>query len=328
MAIRTAYEVVMPYHLHMPSYFLGTFTEYPYYKKTKDILLQLDVPLIIGMKAPMQNAGVVENRGWDLSLSYNDKIGDFTYRATFNISDVRNKILDMKGVNQTGLLVNREGEEMNSIYGLKAIGYIQPEDYDETGNYKYAKQFGNFGPGDIKYEDTNNDGTITSDDRQILGGTIPRYTYGLSLYGAYKGFDLNLLFQGVGKANGYIEGHGIQPFFEGGTVQEQHKDYWTEDNRHAKFPRLAFNETNNIQYSSFWMKNAAYCRLKNIQVGYTLPKKWLEKCSLNNVRIYFSGDNLLTISKFWEGFDVEAPVGNGNYYPQVKTISFGIDVKF
>lgn len=299
-----------------------------YYKKTKDILLQLDVPLIIGLNAPMQNAGVVENRGWDLSLSYNDKIGDFTYRAAFNISDVRNKILDMKGVNQTGLLVNREGEEMNSIYGFKAIGYIQPEDYDANGNYKYAKQFGNFGPGDIRYEDVKQDGFITSEDRQILGGTIPRYTYGLSLYGAYKGFDLSMLFQGVGKANGYIEGHGIQPFFEGGTVQEQHKDYWTNENRNAKFPRLAFNETNNIQYSSFWMKNAAYCRLKNLQVGYTLPKKWTEKCSMENVRIYFSGDNLFTISDFWKGFDVEAPVGNGNYYPQVKTISFGIDVKF
>ena len=299
-----------------------------YYKKTKDILLQLDVPLIIGLNAPMQNAGVVENRGWDLSLSYNDKIGDFTYRATFNISDVRNKILDMKGVNQTGLLVNREGEEMNSIYGFKTIGYIQPEDYDANGNYKYAKQFGNFGSGDIRYEDVKQDGSITSEDRQILGGTIPRYTYGLSLYGAYKGFDLSMLFQGVGKANGYIEGHGIQPFFEGGTVQEQHKDYWTNENRNAKFPRLAFNETNNIQYSSFWMKNAAYCRLKNLQVGYTLPKKWTEKCSMENVRIYFSGDNLFTISDFWKGFDVEAPVGNGNYYPQVKTISFGIDVKF
>ena len=76
------------------------------------------------------------------------------------------------------------------------------------------------------------------------------------------------------------------------------------------------------------MKNAAYCRLKNLQVGYTLPKKWTEKCSMENVRIYFSGDNLFTISDFWKGFDVEAPVGNGNYYPQVKTISFGIDVKF
>lgn len=299
-----------------------------YYKRTKDILLKLNVPLTIGLNAPQQNAGEVENRGWDLSLSYNDKVGNFNYRAAFNISDVRNKIIDMKGINQTGLLVNREGEEMNSIYGLKAIGYIQPEDYDADGKYKYATQYGNFGPGDIKYFDANEDSKITADDRQILGGTIPRYTFGLSLYGEYKGVDVNLLFQGVGKANGYIEGHGIQPFFEGGTVQEQHKDYWTEDNRNAKFPRLAFNQTNNIQYSSFWMKNAAYCRLKNVQVGYTLPKKWLQKSALNHVRVYFSGDNLLTISDFWDGFDVEAPVGNGNYYPQLKSLSFGIDIKF
>lgn len=299
-----------------------------YYKRTKDILLQLNVPLTIGLNAPQQNAGEVENRGWDFSISYSDKVGDFNYRAAFNLSDVKNKILDMKGINQNGLLVNREGEEMNSIYGLKAIGYIQPEDYDADGKYKYATQYGNYGPGDIKYQDTNNDGVITADDRQILGGTIPRFTYGLSLYGEYKGIDLNLLFQGVGKANGYIEGHGIQPFFEGGTVQEQHKDYWTEDNRNAAFPRLAFNQTNNIQYSSFWMKSAAYCRLKNIQVGYNFPKKWLSHCSLQSLRFYFSGDNLLTFSDFWKGFDVEAPVGNGNYYPQQKSICFGVDIKF
>jgi len=299
-----------------------------FYKKTRDILLKLDVPLIIGMNAPSQNAGTVENRGWELSVSYADRVGDFNYRASFNISDVKNKILDLKGVNQTDLSSNREGYEMYSLYALEAVGYIQPEDYDADGKYMGATQYGNFGPGDIKYKDQNDDGVINSSDRIILGGTIPRYTYGLSLYGDYKGFDLSLLLQGVGKANGYINGQGIQTFIMGGTVQEQHKDNWTPENRNAKFPRLAFNESNNEQNSSFWMKDASYLRMKNIQVGYTIPSRLLKKASISRLRVFFSGDNLLTFDKFWKGFDVEAPVGNGGYYPQLKTISFGLDLQF
>ncbi len=299
-----------------------------FYKVTDDILLKLDVPLIIGMAAPSQNAGKIENRGWEIGLSYMDRVGDFNYRASFNISDVKNKILDMKGINETSLTVSREGYEMYSLYALEADGYIQPEDYDADGNYMGATQYGNFGPGDIKYKDQNGDGVINSSDRVIIGGTIPRYTFGLSLFGEYKGIDLSILLQGVGKANGYIYEQGIQTFIMGGTVQEQHKDNWTPDNRNAKFPRLAFNESNNEQHSSFWMKNAAYMRLKNIQVGYTFPAKLLRKTPLSNLRLYFSGDNLLTFDKFWKGFDVEAPVGNGGYYPQLKTISFGVEVKF
>lgn len=299
-----------------------------FYKVTNDILMRLDVPLIIGMAAPQQNAGKMENRGWEIALSYADKVGDFNYRASFNLSDVRNKILDMKGVNETGLTVNRENEEMYSLYGLEAIGYIQPEDYDANGKYLGPKQYGNFGPGDIKYRDQNGDGVINTSDRVIIGSTIPRFTFGLSLYGEYKGIDLNVLFQGVGKANGYINGQGIQTFVEGGTVQEQHKDYWTSENRNATFPRLAFNEINNMQNSSFWMKNAAYIRMKNIQLGYTFPKSLLKNSPISHLRLYVSGDNLLTIDNFWKGFDVEAPVGNGGYYPQVKTFSVGVNLKF
>lgn len=299
-----------------------------FYKKTKDILLKLDAPLIIGMSAPYQNAGEIENRGWEIGLTYMDKAGDFNYRIGFNLSDVRNKVLDLKGINETGLTVSREGYPMYSIYALEAIGYIQPEDYDSDGNYTGATQYGNFGPGDIKYKDQNGDGVVNSSDRVVIGGTIPRFTFGASLYGEYKGFDLNILLQGVGKADGYIYGQGIQTFIMGGTVQEQHKDYWTPENRDAKFPRLAFNESNNEQNSSFWMKNAAYVRMKNIQLGYTLPRKVLQKTPISNLRFYFSGDNLLTFDSFWKGFDVEAPVGNGGYYPQMKTVSFGVDIKF
>ena len=299
-----------------------------YYKKTDDILLPLDIPKIIGMNAPAQNAGVVENKGWDLGINYSDWDHEFKYEIGINISDVKNKVLDLRGVNKTGLTVNHEGYPMFSLYGLKADGFITEEDFDEAGIYKYAKQFGSIAPGDIMYVDMNNDSIINSNDYTIIGQTLPRYTFGFNFNSKYKSFDFSLFIQGVGKADGLIRDQGIMPFLMGGTVQEQHKDRWTPDNREAMFPRFAFNETNNEQTSSFWMRDASYVRLKNIQLGYTLPKGIMSKIKAQQLRIYFSGQNLLTLDNFWDGYDVEAPVGDGGYYPQVKTYSFGLDVKF
>lgn len=306
---------------------LNFVAEY-FYKVTDDILLALDIPLIVGLGAPDQNAGKVENRGWEAGLSYGDWEKDFKYQIGFNISDVRNKVLDLKGVNTTGLTVHHEGYEMHSIYGLEAIGLIQESDYDSEGNYMGPGQYGAFGPGDIKYVDQNGDGVINANDFKIIGGTIPRFTYGLNFDASYHNFDLSLFIQGVGKANGLLRQQGIMPFYLGGTVQEQHKDRWTPDNPNATFPRFAFNETNNEQTSSFWMKDASYARLKNVQLGYSLPGSVLESLRIQKLRIYFSGQNLLTLDKFWDGYDVEAPVGNGGFYPLVKTYSFGLDFRF
>ena len=313
-----------------------------YYRVTDDILLNLDIPLIIGLSAPAQNAGKLENKGWEVAATYNDKFGDFNFSAMFNISDVKNKILDLKGINETGLTVNREGYSMGSLYGYESIGYILPEDYDAEGQYLGATQIGNYGPGDIKYKDQLTidtdgdgipdaaDGVINTSDKVIMGSTIPRFTYGLNLYGEYKGFDLNLMFQGVGKADGYVWGHSIGSFYEGGSMPEIGKDYWTPENREAKFPRLAFNNSNNQQNSSFWIKDAAYLRLKNVQFGYTIPETFLSKIGISNLRFYVSTDNVFTISKFWKYFDVESPVlsGYGNFYPIMRTTTIGIDLRF
>ena len=301
-----------------------------YYRKTEDILLNLNIPLIIGLSAPDQNAGTVENKGWDLGASYNDKFGDLNFSAMFNISDVKNKVLDMRGISQTGTTVNREGYPMGSLYGYVADGYIVPEDYDAEGNYKGATQIGNFGPGDIKYKDLNNDGVINSSDLDIIGSPIPRYSFGLNLFFEYKGIDLNILFQGIGKADGYVWGHSIGSFYEGGSMPEIGKDYWTPENRNAQFPRLAFNNSNNQQVSSFWVKDASYLRMKNVQLGYTLPEKMTSKIGISNLRLYVSTDNLFTISKFWKYFDVESPIltGYSNFYPIMRTSIFGLDIRF
>ncbi|GAB3959726.1 TonB-dependent receptor [Spirosoma harenae] len=295
-----------------------------YYKQTRDILLDLDIPAIIGLGKPYQNAGVVENKGWELGLNYKGAIRNFRYDIGFNISDVKNKVVDLRGVNQVGTQANREGYPIQSLYGLQAEGLFQT--VDEVA--AHAQQFGVIKPGDIKYKDQNGDGIINGDDNVVLGSTIPRFTYGTTLNAYYKGFSLNIILQGVGKADGMLYEQGIMPFFLGGTVQEQHKDHWTPETPNATFPRLAFSEANNEKISSFWLRNAAYLRLKNIQLGYTIPTSLTQRIGINNIRVFANGQNILTFDKFWNGYDVESPVGTGRSYPQVKMYSFGIDVNF
>lgn len=299
-----------------------------YYKRTSDILLRLDIPRFTGLSAPYQNAGIVDNKGWDLGINFRDNINDFRYDIVFVLSDVQNKVIDLKGVSRTGLTVSNEGYPINSLYGLEAIGYITDADYDANGKYLHATQYGNFNRGDIKYKDQNDDGVIDNKDEKIIGSTIPRYTYSLNLNTSWRGFDLSMFWQGVGKADGYLNQHATMPFYLGGTALEMHKDYWTPENLNASFPRLAFNETNNEKNSTFWMKNAAYLRLKNIQLGYNIPDKVLKNTPFTMLRVYVSGQNLLTFDNFWDGYDVESPVGMGSHYPQVKLYSVGLNVKF
>lgn len=295
-----------------------------YFRQTRDILYTLDVPLIIGLGAPQQNVGIVNNKGWELGINYRGAVNEFKYNIAFNLSDVRNKIIDLRGVNRTGLTVNREGSPIGSIFGLEAEGLFQ----SEAEVAAHAKQFGSIKPGDIKYKDQNKDGIINDNDNVVIGSTIPRYTFGTTLNGSYKGFNLNVFFQGVGKANGYLYQQGIMPFFLGGTVQEQHKDHWTTKTPHSTFPRLAFSEANNEKNSSFWLKDASYVRIKNLQLGYTIPAHIVGAAGIKNLRVYVNAQNFFTRDNFWNGYDVEAPVGVGNTYPQVKVFSFGLNANF
>lgn len=295
-----------------------------YYRQTRDILYTLDVPLIIGLGAPQQNVGVVDNKGWELGINYRGSVNDFKYSVAFNISDVKNKVIDLRGVNRTGLTVNREGSPIGSIFGLQSEGLFQTD----AEVAAHAKQFGTIKPGDIKYKDQNGDGFINDNDNIVIGSTIPRYTFGTTLNGSYKGFSLNVFIQGVGKADGYLYQQGIMPFFLGGTVQEQHKDHWTPKTPNATFPRLAFSEANNEKNSSFWLKDASYVRIKNLQLAYTVPTKITSAAGMRELRFYVNAQNFFTRDNFWNGYDVESPVGVGNTYPQVKMFSFGLNANF
>ncbi len=303
-----------------------------FHKKTNDILMRLDIPRTMGLEPTFQNAGVVENKGYDLNIIYMDKIGDFDFDISFNISDVRNKITDLKGINGTGLVTNREGYAINSLYMRKSLGILTGEDFNSDGSYKWERQGRSLAPGDLRYANLNDDDIVNADDREVLGSTIPRYTYGLNFSGRYKGFDLNLLLQGVGKVDGYLSAIAMYPFWSGGTAFTIHKDRWTEENQnvHAAFPRLYFYDSaNNYLDSDFYMKSAAYLRVKNIQLGYKVPTSISGRALMEHLRFYVSGENLFTFTNFWKGWDPEvSPASGGAYYPQVKTISVGVDIRF
>ena len=295
-----------------------------YIRRTKDILLALNIPQTLGLSAPFQNAGEVLNKGYDLMVNYRNKVGELNYSIMVNYSDVRNEIIDMRGIENTGLTVNREGYPIGSFFGYVDQGLFQTQ--EEVDNH--ADQFGNIAPGDIKYKDIDEDGMINDRDLAVIGSPIPRHTFGLRVSADYKGFDLSVFLQGVGKADGYMYGQGIMPFYLGGTVQEQHKDRWTPTNTDAAYPRLAWNQTNNEQNSSFWMRNAAYLRGQNIQVGYTFSETVLSKLNIRGLRMYLSGRNVFTVHDFYEGYDPEAPVSNGGWYPQMATYTLGLNVNF
>jgi hypothetical protein len=144
----------------------------------------LNVPLIIGLNAPFQNAGVISNKGWDLAIGYKGNINEFKYGINVNLSDVINKVVDMRGISENKLQVSRrEGYAYNSIYGLQAEGFFK----DAADVAGHAKQFGTVAPGDLKYKDQNNDGLINDNDKVVLGSVIPRYTFGVNFNSSYKG---------------------------------------------------------------------------------------------------------------------------------------------
>jgi TonB-linked SusC/RagA family outer membrane protein len=302
-----------------------------YNKQTNNILLNMAIPGVMGYaNSPKQNAGSVENKGWDLTVSHNNTFGDFSYKITGILSDVQNKITDLGGLGPqvSGTHVKQVGSPIDAFYGLRADGLFSS--FAEARAYTVA-QFGKLQGGDIRYKDLDGDSKITGSDRQVLGNPIPRYTYSLDLSAAWKGFDFAAFFQGVGKRDDYISGWLAYPFQNASTAFVQHLDRWYEGNPNpnAAYPRLSINQqSNNLQASTFWMLNGAYLRLKNLQVGYTLPYNMVKKVGISNLRVYANGNNMFTLSKMPLGMDPESPESNNNSVPLIKMYTFGVEVKF
>lgn len=324
---------------------LGVTFDY-FNKVTSDILVPPQVPGVFGTGLPNFNAGKVGNRGWEVSATYRHKGKILNHSVSVNIGDSKNKVLDFNGQERlTGVeelqVLLREGLPFNSYVALKRDGYFQ--NIEEIQGAAVPEGI-MVQPGDNRYVDLNKDGKIDDNDRFVFGNPFPRYTYGLTYNLNYKNFDFSMFIQGVGKRTMMIRGELVEPFHYnyGMTMYTHQLDYWTPQNTDARYPRLANNgtqsNTNNFRRGSdMYLYDGAYARLKNIQLGYSLPDSVVKGIGMSSFRMYVSGQNLLTLSKvkfvdpeLSEFNNSMGPSGgnSGRAYPTQVYYGLGIDISF
>lgn len=305
-----------------------------YQKRTEGILLSLPIPGVIGLNAPPQNAGRVDNTGWGLSVTHRNNIGeDFSYSVRANLSDYHNAVVDLA---RTGPYfsypgtVTKVGESLGALWGYKALGLFQSE--EEIANYPTWAPKDNVFPGDIKYADLNGDGEITPEDRTVIGYQDPHYSFGVTTNANYKNFDLSFFIQGVGQQDRMTQGAARECGNWGNFTLAMCADYWTPENTDARIPRPQASSRKNTTYnvnSSWWVIDASYVKLKNVRFGYTLPATLTDRFGVNRLRIYVSGRDLLTLSEATKwGVDPELRSGRLDFYPHTSRYTIGVDLNF
>lgn len=278
------------------------------------------------------NLGVVDNKGIDGTIEYNTKIGRVGLGFRGNVTFNKDVLVNNDMPPQAYPWMNKTGHNVLGMFGYVADGlFVDQKDIDD---HAVPGDKSRVLPGDIRYKDLNKDGKIDSYDQAYIGrGDVPSTVYGFGFNVAYAGFNLAVFFQGVANADRYIGGDAISPFTaELSNVFAAAQDRWTPQhpNQHALYPRLAYgnaNNFNNYQYSSWWVKDISFLRLKTAQLSYNLPTTFLSRWGVKNAAIYAQGLNLLTFSKF-KLWDPELNTGNGNTYPNVRTITMGLNLKF
>lgn len=319
-----------------------------YQRKTFDMVGPApELPVILGANPPKVNNLDMTSKGWDLQIGWRDVIGEVSYGASLVLSD--NQVVIDKYPNPSKNLGSYyEGAKLGDIWGFTTIGIAQSQEEMDAHLAKVDQSALGSGwtAGDIMYADLDGDGKVNTGentagkpgDRRIIGNSTPRYNFGLNLDAAWKGFDFKVFFQGTLKRD-YAAGGAV---FWGAIGQGKwqatgfkfHEDYWREDNKGAYYPRADWGGDRNIQTQTRYLQNAAYGRLKNLTIGYTLPKSITSKAYIENLRFFVSGENLFTITNFTEAGDPEL-IGAGydggkigQTYPLSKTFSFGLSVTF
>ena len=324
---------------------INTTLDY-FYKRTDDILTELDNPLTAGINATTTvNAAKIRNVGWEVSLQYQDKVGPVKFNIGGNVSHIDNKVLAINpvlGTEEDRIRIDREdniwivrGASIYAMWGHQMEGIFQTQ--EEIENAPDHSFIGQPAPGDFRYKDINGDGKITPEDQVVIGNRQPKWLYGIHLNASYKQFNFSVLFQGIGRADVYVARmYGPFPF---AGLRRYWENRWTPDNPKEDIPRLFIDRRGYNGQSistadkmlSFWVQDRSYLRLKNIQVSYTLPesifgKKWAPK----NLKVYINGQNLWTLTDLIdidpERFTLESHATAT--LPQNKTITFGINATF
>lgn len=315
------------------------------YKKSRTDIITTGEPLpsLLGTSAPSINSDAMKTRGWELSLNWADHIGkDWSYSIGVNLERHLSFITKTDNPEQI-LSSDYVGKRVGEIWGYESNGLFQSEEEINQAPSQ-SSIYGAWYPGDVRYADLNGDNIISvgqntlkeHGDLKVIGNSIPSVYYNLKTNLKWKNIDLSMFWSGVGKYGVWFDS-GYNMFWGqvwSGNIWassgfKPHLDYWTTENRGAYFPRLAFDDAKNRQVSSRYLQNGAYFRLKNLQIGYELPKEWVEKIFLKYARLYVSGENLITFSSLPSTFDPEALYGSfgaGKIYPLSKSFSFGLTV--
>ena len=325
-----------------------TFTADYFIRTTKDNLIQEPIPSYVGYpQIPWSNAGKIENRGFEFSGEFNNKVGDFTYSIGGNISFIKNKVISLgKGseiaagftrISGNGT-VTKVGNPISDFIGYKTEGIFQTQ--EEVNNYKGtdgAVLQPNAKPGDFRFANLHNDNALNDSDRVVLGSPLPKFAYGFNVDLGYKGFELNMFFQGqYGNKNLMYEKYFLNTG-EGymNSVKDLPSSAWHGPGTSNSQPRITANDANlNYRMSDFYLEDGSYLRLKHIQLAYNLPKAICEKLKIGNAKVYVNGENLFTFTKY-SGLDPELAnssiwsMGISQFgYPQPKTLTAGIKLGF
>lgn len=309
-----------------------------YRRNTKDMLTDGEVlPAVLGASVPRQNAANLKTVGWELSLEWNDRLANgLSYHVKGVLSDYQSTITKFN--NPTGLISQYYvGRKMNEIWGYVSNGLFQTEqEANAHANQSYLYG-GKWTAGDVRFEDLdgNNkidigDNTLANPgDRKIIGNSTPRFAFGITAGLEYKGIDFEMFWQGIGKRD-WFPGNGSAAYWgftnEWQTPLTTSLDYWTPENTNAFFPRLGWANGGNRNTSTRYLQNASYCRLKNVTLGYTLPRNILDKIGVSRLRVYVTGENLLTFTSLIKAFDPETL--NNMTYPINKKIAVGLNLTF
>ena len=319
-----------------------TFTADYFIKKTNGMIIEMPIPSYVGESKPFGNVGDMENSGFEFELGYRGHVGDFNYSIKGNASYLHNELKNLG--NDTGFLnygINQfsdggtraeNGQPFPFFYGYKTAGVFQ----NTAEVNAYVNSEGNLIqpnaiPGDLRFVDMNGDGQITSDDRTNIGNGTPDWTFGLNLGAEYKGFDFNLFLQGVAGVDVFDATY--RQDMVSGNYPSWMLDRWSGEGTSNRVPRLALGDSKNWVCSDLYVQDGSYLRLKNISLGYTLPRSLTQKAKISRLRMYVMAENLFTWTKYW-GYDPE--IGSGStslgvdygVYPQARTWTVGFNLSF
>lgn len=306
-----------------------------FYEKRNDILTSyLTRPQWVGVALAAGNLGETKNSGYEIELKHNNRINeDLSYNVGLTYSHARNEIISMDEPELKTAYRKREGNPISQYFGLIAEGFVTQADLDNPDFP--VSTFGAVKVGDLKYKDANGDGFIDDRDESRIGySDIPENTYALSLGVNYKGWGFSVMFQGVDHVSRYYDAEAMYAFVSGGKVKEHHLERWNPAQseaynlQHANYPLLHYDNygDHNQRTNSFFLKNGSFVRLKNIELSYTLPENWSKVAGMSNCRLYVNANNLIT----WDHLNnLTDPESNGsNRYPIMKTVNFGVNIKF